>query len=264
MYKKHIIFIHIISASEREHLDTSNSARNDYVDDELKHTEPMYEEIHDRTNTKKKLDFNEDIKPPNYQNSQGEDCRDINGSKSFPSEGVHRRPVTPSAPYEEELQKTTCKSVPNEYSVFGDSTQQCPQQRSGNSDNLEKNCDNPITSEHANDEDFDKDIKKDEDLKPEVEESIELDKDNKVVSDTVSPSYSNKSIDKSAVNASAEVEERNSHKSVHSYENLNKTESLVEDYEPLTYDDREVCFNTSSNVSESNKATVKCLNEENA
>ncbi|XP_060561395.1 uncharacterized protein LOC132721159 [Ruditapes philippinarum] len=253
------------NASEREHLDASNTARNDYVDDELKHIEPMYEEIHDRTNAKKNLDFNEDIQPPSYQNSHGEDCSEMNGTKTFPTDGVHRRPVTPSAPYEEELQKTSCKSVPNEYSVFGDSAQQCPQLRSGNCDTIEKNCDNSISSEHANIEELDKDITKDEDLKSELEDKNELTKDNNVLNDTELPSNSSKTIDNSMANVTAESDDIVSNKSVHSYENLNKTGgSSVEDYEPLTYDDREVCFNTSTDVSDDVKTSVKSLREENA
>ena len=74
----------------------------------------VYEEIFDKS----KLSLEEGIKPPAYHNG-AENGNDKDNGKLV--KGVHqRRPVTPTAPFEEDLVQTARKTVPNEYSVFDD------------------------------------------------------------------------------------------------------------------------------------------------
>lgn len=111
------------NASEPEEADARGQNRNIYVDDELKPAEPMYEEIHDQKTARKRLEFKDDVIPSKYENVTSDTQEFVNqdGKKLLPANGSNRKPVTPSAPYEEDLQQCSQKSVPNEYSVLNDS-----------------------------------------------------------------------------------------------------------------------------------------------
>ncbi|XP_045192837.2 uncharacterized protein LOC123549096 [Mercenaria mercenaria] len=258
------------NASEREHLDASNTAGNEYVGDELKLAEPMYEEIHDRTTAKKKLEFNDDVKPARYQNLPEEEGAEKNGAKNLPPNGVHRRPVTPSAPYEEELQQTTRKCVPNDYSVFVDKLQTF-----GITDQVGKDSDNFNTGENIIDNADGECSKELVNVKPESDEINEQAQDIETVNSTGLPSYPSKTINDSKDCVLAESEDKFSHKSSHSYENLNKTGTASGDYESLATNDpcvssqpmlqeqtSDQCFDSHTLVSDGDESSLKCVNIE--
>lgn len=106
----------------------------------MKKLDPVYEEIFDPTKAKKKLEFQNDTMSSGYENVQedlGEKGKVVNGIHSY-------RPVTPSAPLEEDFSNTVRPSaVPNEYSIFQSSsvTKATEVQRSACSKPLEEQTD---------------------------------------------------------------------------------------------------------------------------
>ncbi|KAL4234155.1 hypothetical protein ACF0H5_005808 [Mactra antiquata] len=105
------------SASEREHLDSTGG--NEYVGDEFKLAEPVYEEIIDGQRVRKRLEMCNDVAPPSYENAMSEE-KDIDEVKKLPMNGANHRPVTPSAPFVEDLLQPERTCVPNDYSVLND------------------------------------------------------------------------------------------------------------------------------------------------
>lgn len=88
---------------------------NNDEEESLKKLDPVYEEIFDPTKAKKKLEFQNDTMSSGYENVQ-----EGQGGKGKVVNGIHSyRPVTPSAPLEEDFSNTARPSaVPNEYSIF--------------------------------------------------------------------------------------------------------------------------------------------------
>ncbi|WAR12185.1 hypothetical protein MAR_026365 [Mya arenaria] len=120
---------------------------NPYVDG-TQDNDHVYEEIFDKS----KLSLEEGIKHPGYQNCI-DDGNDKDNGKLV--NGVHqRRPVTPSAPFEEDLGLTARKTVPNEYSVFDDplvkSDDDAKEVNECESNDVDRNIDN-CTNESSND-----------------------------------------------------------------------------------------------------------------
>lgn len=229
----------------------------------------MYEEILDRSTAMKKLEFHEELKPVRYQNVPEEDTNEKSDIKNLPLNGVHRRPVTPSAPYEEELQQTQRKCVPNDYSVLRDT------RNSGNINQVEESADstNQSVTEIAaiiSNESFDQ-----SDLKvvPSVnDEPRDLKKDIKTTDGSGLPSDS--AVD-SKTDASADMEDRLSQKSSHSYENLHKSGTPSGEYDSLVTDDlnvnspmlqeqsSELCVSASPSVLNSDRKSLECVDAGN-
>lgn len=105
------------NASERRPLNGNLGACNEYVEDGCVLAEPEYEEI-DPLTAKKKLDLLESFTSPRYQNVH--ENKDLNGGGVADScmNGLLRQPITPSAPYDEDLQQTNLKCCPNEYQAL--------------------------------------------------------------------------------------------------------------------------------------------------
>lgn len=232
--------------------DNANHTGNEYVDDEFKLAEPMYEEILDHTTAMKKLEFHDDLKLQRYQNVlEQPDGENLENLKKEPMNGVHRRPVTPSAPYEEELQQTDRKCVPNEYSVFREKLVQQSDKEGEieHKDRISDNVDNSTgLADNSGEEGINKfanDLKPkpfiDEDIIPELTNEI---KTVKVCSglpaDTNEPSVDSRE--------NADVEEDISRISSHSYENLHKNSANSRDYESLrkSLQTDEICVNSPS------------------
>lgn len=233
----------------------------------------MYEEILDNSTAMKKLEFHEEFKPVHYQNVPEEDANEKSDIKNLPLNGVHRRPVTPSAPYEEELQQTQRKCVPNDYSVLRDTSK--PVGNSENINKVEKSADstNQSVTEIAaiiSNESIDQgDLK----VVPSVDdEHKDLKKDIKTTDGSGLPSDSSVDLKK---DASADMEDKLSQKSSHSYENLHKSGTPSGEYDSLVTDDLNVnspmlqeqssdlCVSNSPSVLNSDRKSLECIDAGN-
>lgn len=254
------------NASEREHLDSGHTAGNEYVDDECKHTEPMYEEIRDHTAAMKKLEFHDDLKP-SYQNVD-DGANETSDVKNMPVNGVNRRPITPSAPYEEDLQQTNRKCVPNEYSVLAEKLVQ-------NSDKTDQVVESyvkghEIVTEMATIESRKEFEQNDLQVGSEVGETnidhtVDVqEKDSELPSEMAE--VSKKSV-------SADIEDKLSQKSSHSYENLHKsgtppgdslaTNDLDLNSPGLQEQTGDQCVNVSPSVLNSDRTSFEDVNSGN-
>lgn len=210
----------------------------------------MYEEILDHTTAMKTLEFHDDVTLQRYQNvlEQPDGENNFDSVKKESMNGVHRRPVTPSAPYEEELQQTDRKCVPNEYSVFREMLVQ--QSNIGKIESIERISEIVDNSTDLADSTGEEGINKlNDDLapKPIIDEDPELTKEIKTAkvssglpADTNEPSVDSKE--------NTDVDEDISKVSSHSYENLHKNSADSRDYESLrkSLQNDEVCVNSSS------------------
>ena len=92
----------------------------------MKKSDPVYEEIFDHTKAKKLSQLQNEVLKPGYENVEG--VNEVCNEKAKLTNGVQtRRPVTPSAPSEDDFNNLArVTAVPNEYGVLRDTLVKSP------------------------------------------------------------------------------------------------------------------------------------------
>ena len=92
----------------------------------MKKSDPVYEEIFDHTKAKKLSQLQNEVLKPGYENVEG--VNEVCNEKANLTNGVQtRRPVTPSAPSEDDFNNLArVTAVPNEYGVLRDTLVKIP------------------------------------------------------------------------------------------------------------------------------------------
>lgn len=107
-----------ISVRDHDMVEEHRDSVNNCADETIKKTDPVYEEIFDQQNSKKKLGAQSEVKGAQYEN-----LHEISDDKAkLNNHAENRRPITPSAPVEEDFGNLIrTAAVPNEYGALGNS-----------------------------------------------------------------------------------------------------------------------------------------------